>query len=80
MPKLDQGHPYEYGFVRRWNSPMWWRIPSDQEISAMEVQRVAREAERLATKEPPTEAPIRRSPSRAPRRRSCRSPIQCSRT
>ncbi|PCC71061.1 L,D-transpeptidase catalytic domain [Nannocystis exedens] len=61
-PKLDQGHPYEYGFVRRWNSPMWWRIPSDQEISAMEVQRVAREAERLAAKEPPTEAPIPAEP------------------
>jgi len=58
VPKLDQGHPYEYGFVRRWNSPMWWRIPTDQEISAMESQRAVRETERVAAKEPPTEAPI----------------------
>jgi hypothetical protein len=58
VPRLDQGHPYEYGFVRRWNSPMWWRIPTDQEISAMDSQRAVRESERLATKEPPTDAPI----------------------
>lgn len=57
-PRLDQGHPYEYGFVRRWNSPMWWRIPSDQELTAMDMQRTARESERVAAKEPPTDAPI----------------------
>lgn len=58
VPRHDLAHPYEYGFVRRWNSPMWWRIPSDQEIAAGEVQRVAREAERLAAKAPPSDAPI----------------------
>lgn len=57
-PRLDQGHPYDYAFVRRWNSPMWWRIPSDQELAAMDAQRAIREAERLAIKAPPTEAPI----------------------
>lgn len=63
-PRLDQPHPYEYAFVRRWNSPMWWRIPTDQEISAMELQREVRETERLVaakggaepTAEPPAPA------------------------
>lgn len=58
VPRHDQALPYDYGFVRRWNSPMWWRIPSDQEISASEVQRVTRESERLAAKAPPSDAPI----------------------
>lgn len=57
-PRLDQAHPYDYGFVRRWNSPMWWRIPTDQEISAMELQRQTREVERVAAKTPASEAPI----------------------
>lgn len=57
-PRLDQGHPYDYAFVRRWNSPMWWRIPTDQELAAMEIQRAARENERLAAKAPPSDAPI----------------------
>ena len=57
-PQLDQGHPYEYGFVRRWNSPMWWRIPSDQELTAMNLQRDTREAERAAAKAPPAESAV----------------------
>lgn len=57
-PRLDQGHPYSYGFVRKWNSPMWWRVPTDTELAAMGVQRAAREAERLAAKLPPSDAPI----------------------
>lgn len=57
-PRHDMAHPYEYGFVRRWNSPMWWRIPTDQELAASELQRTTREAERLAAKAPPSEAPI----------------------
>lgn len=64
-PRLDQGHPYTYGFVRRWNSPMWWRIPTDAEIAAMNFQRTAREAERLAAKLPPSEAPIPAEPGTA---------------
>ena len=45
-PRLDQAHPYPYGYVRRWNSPMWWRVPTDDELRAMEAQRAVRESER----------------------------------
>ncbi|MBK9753118.1 MAG: L,D-transpeptidase [Nannocystis sp.] len=47
-PRLDHPLPYDYGFVRRWSSPMWWRIPSDQELVAMEVKRAEIEKQRLA--------------------------------
>jgi hypothetical protein len=47
-PRLEQALPYDYGFVRRWNSPMWWRMPSDRELQAAAAQRDARERERLA--------------------------------
>ena len=47
-PRHEQGLPYDYGFVRRWNSPMWWRIPTDVELQAMVAQRAVRETERLA--------------------------------
>lgn len=40
--------PYDYGFVRKWNSPMWWRIPSEVELQAAAAQRAVREGERLA--------------------------------
>ncbi len=48
VPRMDQAMPYDYGFVRRWNGPMWWRIPTDLELQAMAVQRSARERQRLA--------------------------------
>ncbi len=47
-PRLDHALPYDYGFVRRWNGPMWWRVPTDLELQAMEVQRADRERVRLA--------------------------------
>lgn len=47
-PRHEQALPYDYGFVRRWNSPMWWRIPTDVELQAMVAQRAVRETERLA--------------------------------
>ncbi|MCB9566688.1 MAG: L,D-transpeptidase [Myxococcales bacterium] len=51
-PRLDQAHPYEYGFVRRWNSPMWWRIPTPSEVKASEAQRLLRESERTGAPPP----------------------------
>ena len=48
VPRHEQGLPYDYGFVRRWNSPMWWRLPGESELAAMEAQRAVRERERLA--------------------------------
>lgn len=45
-PRLEDAHPYTYGFVRRWSSPMWWRIPSESERAIADAQRAQREAER----------------------------------
>ena len=62
-PRLDHPLPYDYGFVRRWNGAMWWRIPSDLELQAMGAQRAERErvrltlaAEKTAAKEAAKEA------------------------
>ncbi|MBK6923055.1 MAG: L,D-transpeptidase [Deltaproteobacteria bacterium] len=47
-PRTDQGLPYDYAYVKRWNSPMWWRVPTPDEAAAAEQLRVTRETERLA--------------------------------
>ena len=58
-PRQDHALPYDYGFVRRWNGPMWWRMPSDLELQAMEVQRAERERVRLvAMAEKVAEKPV----------------------
>ena len=46
--RVDQPLPYEYAYVKRWNSPMWWRVPTREEIASAEVVRTQREAERIA--------------------------------
>jgi len=51
-PRLEDAHPYDYGYVRRWNSPMWWRVPSADELKAAELQRGLREAERTGAPPP----------------------------
>lgn len=59
-PRMDQALPYDYGFVRRWNSPMWWRVPSTEELLAANMQREEREKLRkaeLATKKGGSEEP-----------------------
>jgi hypothetical protein len=56
-PRLDHPLPYDYGFVRRWNSPMWWRLPSEAELAAMGVQRDEREKARLAVKAAESDKP-----------------------
>ncbi len=46
--RVDQPLPYEYAYVKRWNSPMWWRVPTRDEVASAEVVRTQREAERIA--------------------------------
>jgi L,D-transpeptidase catalytic domain len=46
--RLDQPLPYDYAYVKRWNSPMWWRVPTGDEVAAAEELRTVREIERLA--------------------------------
>ncbi len=51
-PRLEEAHPYDYGYVRRWNSPMWWRVPNADEIKGAAFQRSVREAERTGAPPP----------------------------
>ncbi|HWB78361.1 MAG TPA: L,D-transpeptidase [Nannocystaceae bacterium] len=46
--RLDEPLPYDYAYVRRWNAPMWWRVPTSEEVAAAEVLRTERELQRLA--------------------------------
>ncbi len=55
-PRLDDAHPYDYGYVRRWNSPMWWRIPTAEELKAAVLHRAIREAERVGAPPPDSDA------------------------
>jgi lipoprotein-anchoring transpeptidase ErfK/SrfK len=50
--KIETPMPYEYAYVRRWNSPMWWRVPTQAEIAEVETLRAEREAERLGKPAP----------------------------
>lgn len=47
-PRLDEPLPYDYAYVKRWNAPMWWRVPTPPEVAAAEELRAEREAQRLA--------------------------------
>ncbi|HET6585668.1 MAG TPA: L,D-transpeptidase family protein [Nannocystaceae bacterium] len=46
--RVDEALPYDYAYVKRWNSAMWWRVPTREEIASAEVLRARRETERLA--------------------------------
>ncbi|HGG56871.1 MAG TPA: murein L,D-transpeptidase, partial [Nannocystis exedens] len=54
--RLDEALPYDYGYVRRWNSPMWWRIPTLEELKAATLHRAIREAERVGAPPPGSDA------------------------
>lgn len=45
-PRVDQALPYDYGFVRSWNVPMWWRIPNSAELTQAAEERARLEAAR----------------------------------
>jgi lipoprotein-anchoring transpeptidase ErfK/SrfK len=45
---LDRPLPYEYAYVRKWNTPMFWRVPTVEESAAAEEQRALLEAQREA--------------------------------
>lgn len=74
-PRLDEPFPYDYAFVKRWNSPMWWRIPTADELTEAGKQRRVREAKRegkplptppvVAAKAPVVEKPAAPKPAEA---------------
>lgn len=44
--RLEEPLPYRYAYVRKWNSPMWWKVPSAAEQTQAQAERAAREAVR----------------------------------
>ena len=61
-PQLDAPYPYEWAYVRKWNAPMWWRVPDAEERERANALRAGRESER--TGEPlPDAAPANQTPS-----------------
>jgi hypothetical protein len=42
--RTDQPFPYDWAYVRRWNAPMWWRVPTVEEVAEAEKQRLVLEA------------------------------------
>jgi len=46
-PHVEGNLPYQYAFVHKWNSPMWWRIPTADELGIAKLRRDVLETERL---------------------------------
>jgi len=70
--RTDTPLPYDYAYVKRWNSPMWWRVPTPQEVTASETIRAEREHQRLVDEArakglPPPAAPGKPAPKAAQR-------------
>lgn len=68
--RVDQPLPYEYAYVKRWNSPMWWRVPTPAEVTGAEAIRTTREQTRLAADAaakglPPPTKPTKPEPAAA---------------
>ena len=61
-PRMDSASPYDWAYVRKWNAPMWWRVPSGEEYERAERLREGRESERTGTPAPGAPA----APSQAP--------------
>ena len=64
-PRLEQAFPYDWAYVRKWNTPMWWRVPTAQELTIMKERRAVLEAEREG-KPPPGEEPAPPKPGGDP--------------
>lgn len=56
-PNLESPSPYEWAYVRKWNSPMWWRTPTSSELARATEERAIREAERTGEPLPGSEPP-----------------------
>ncbi len=51
-PDKDAAFPYEYAFVKQWNTPMYWRPPTAKEREAAAMQRAERERARKGESAP----------------------------
>jgi hypothetical protein len=45
--RMDQPFPYDWAYVRQWNTPMWWQVPNTEQLVATREKRAVRELERL---------------------------------
>lgn len=59
--RKDQPFPYDWAYVRQWNTPMWWQVPNTEQLAATREKRAALELERLRL-----EAELRGDPPPAP--------------
>ncbi|MGB1699021.1 MAG: hypothetical protein ACPHRO_03635, partial [Nannocystaceae bacterium] len=55
--KMDSASPYNWAYVKKWNAPMWWRVPSDEEFVRASALRDSRESERTGEPLPGAESP-----------------------
>jgi hypothetical protein len=56
-PRVAEPFPYDWAYVRQWNTPQWWQVPNAEQLAATRELRAAREAERLALLQPPAPPP-----------------------
>ncbi|PRQ03583.1 L,D-transpeptidase catalytic domain [Enhygromyxa salina] len=62
-PRTDEPFPYDWAYVRQWNTPMWWQVPNAEQLLATREKRAILEAERtgepLPGSEPAPAAPVK---------------------
>src|SRR5690606_26171000 len=56
--RLDQPFPYDWAYVREWNTPMWWQVPSAEALAATREKRAILESERTGEPLPGTEPAV----------------------
>lgn len=54
-PRMDEPFPYDWAYVRQWNTPMWWQVPSAEALAATSEKRAILESERTGEPLPGTE-------------------------
>lgn len=55
--RIDQPFPFDWAYVREWNTPMWWQVPSAAALAATREKRAILEAERQGLPPPGSEPP-----------------------
>ena len=54
-PRVAEPFPYDWAYVRQWNTPQWWQVPNAEQLAATRELRVVRESERTGEPLPGTE-------------------------
>ena len=64
-PDKEAATPYQYAYVKQYNTPMWWRLPTAEERAEAARQRAKLEAARKG--EPTGETPAKPKPKPKPK-------------